>query len=142
MGKVSKHYMGKMGVVYMGNVNGEKNKGSCTRTEEEGLHSNSDPRGSRDARCQSQFTRSEPQRIHREDCQESNFFSTGAADVGGMFDQLIGDYRDQLAAKQEEKRRTEEETRRLEQEINHIESRLQEVELFRKQLKKESEDNT
>lgn len=76
------------------------------------------------------------ERIARE-----SILTLGVSLTGGMLGQLIGDYRDQLAAKEEEIKNLDNEIQRLNSEAQKIKSRIQEFESLQSQLEKQSKEN-
>lgn len=137
--KQTRYYTGKMGIVCMGNIDGEKDQDSSSRTEEKRLYAYTHSGGSRDARCESEIPRNQSERTYRANSTQSSIFSPGTSDDGGILRQLIKDYRDQMAARRDQVAAKKAEIKRLEDETEKLEFRIQEFETLQKQLEQESE---
>jgi len=129
--------MGKIGIVYMGNIDAsQKSQNSDSRTEEEGLYPHSDSRGSGNARRQSSGTGDQQKRTNRANSSEPSFLGTRTTVTGEILTQLISVYRDQLVAKEEELQRLQ----HLQNEILSIRSRIQECEALQNELEVKIEE--
>lgn len=122
----------------MGITNGEK---VDTRREEEERHVHPDTGGNRTTGNQGEISWHQQKRANRTDSKEPSIFGSGSSVTGGMLRQLISDYRDQKAAKQNEIRRIEEEKQRLDEQKNRLEdeakklqARIEEFESLQKDL--------
>jgi hypothetical protein len=134
MGKQGNYYMGKMVVVYMGNVDGTKNQSCRTWHEEKGLYGIPDPRRGGNARQHGRVDGDKSERANRESRQEASFNDKrGSQFDGGIVSQLISEYRDQVAVKKTT-------IRNLELEIQDLESRVHQLETVQEQLEKTLKD--
>lgn len=134
MGKAARHYMGKIGVVYMGNIDGAENNTRCTWPEKERLHRLFNSRRSGDTRCQSKLIGNQSQRTNRANSAQPLVLDTGKTIPGGMLRQLISDYRDQVARKQALIEQTE-------NEIDFLQSRIAQFEELAEELEEPTEES-
>ena len=123
----------------MGNINGEKDQDSSSRTEEERLYAYAHSGRSGDAGRESEIPRNQSERTYRANSTQSSIFSPGTSDDGGILCQLIKDYRDQVAARRNQVTAKKAEIKHLEDETEKLEFRIQEFETLQKQLEQESE---
>jgi hypothetical protein len=132
MGKTSTYYMGKMGIVDMGNIDGSENESRSIWTEEEGLHDHANAGGSGNTRQQSENTRHQSQRTNRAYSSDKLNVSLRETPAGGTVCQLINDYRDQVASKQALIEQTQ-------GEIDYLRSRIEQFEELKSSLEQSSE---
>jgi TolA-binding protein len=125
--------MGKIGIVYMGNIDGSENNTPSVRTEQEGLYFYANHRRSRDSRHQSKSIRNQSQRTNRAHSPDSLNVSVGKTHPGGTVSQLIRDYRDQVASKQSLIQQTQDE-------INYLQSRIEQFEELVENLEESTEE--
>jgi hypothetical protein len=118
---------------------GIANEETATWSTQERFDVNSDTRGSRDAGRKSQGYGHQQKRDDRAYSERASIFSPGISITGGMLRQLIGDYRDQLAAKKEQIKKLYEQVQQLSGETEKIESRIQEFESLQFQLEQQPE---
>ncbi|MDZ8083201.1 MAG: hypothetical protein RMX35_29565 [Nostoc sp. DcaGUA01] len=112
----------------MGNkINGTKSENRRSWHEKERCDSNAYPGRRRNVRHQSKSAGNQPQRAHRTYCQGSSYLGLGSKTNGGVIDNLIDEYRDQVAVKKAA-------IRTLELEIEKLESRIQNFEAVQSQL--------
>lgn len=116
----------------MGNKDGTKNKDSCPRDEEKRRNSNSYSRRSRTTRFKSPNIRYQSKRANRTDCTGASNISFRDRANGGVVDQLIDEYRDQVDLKKCA-------IRKLEVEIEQLESRINDFEQIRISLNQTSQ---
>lgn len=128
MGKLINYCMGKIMVVYMGNIDGTENQSGSTRHEEKRLHGFIDPRRSGNARYNGSVDEHQPERIDRKDRSQTNFNNKpGSSPDGGVVAQLIDEYRDQVELKKST-------IKSLEIEIEGLDSRIQQLQLIQQQI--------
>lgn len=104
----------------MGNINGEANKDSRTRTKEKRRYSNFDTRKYRDVGCQSRSFGYKSKRADRKDGSFSQVID-GDSTVGGMLRHLIKVHREQVAQMDAEIARMSSEKSKLEAKISDLE---------------------
>jgi hypothetical protein len=114
----------------MGTTKDEK---AVTRTEETKFESVSLSRGRRVARGESKSIRNQQKRDNRAYRPQSSIFSSGTTVTGGVLDNLIDEYCDQVELK-------ENEIQRLSDEVNRLKSRVQEFKLLRDELQKQFQE--
>jgi hypothetical protein len=95
------------------------------RTKKEKPEFDNISRSSSATRGEITFTRTEQERVYREGSSRSSIFNPGQRVTGKMLDHLIGEYKDQVSAK--------------ENEIAAIEARIQDLQLLKEELKEESQ---
>lgn len=98
--------------------------------------------GHTDAGREGQVTGYQQERINRANSSQSNILCAGTTVVGGMLDQLISDYCDQLASKDNEISHFKRVIEGLELEKKRLESRVREFEALREELKRNIELNS
>lgn len=125
--------MGKIGIVYMGNLDGSENNTRSIWTEQERFYDYANARGGRDTGQQSESTRNQSQRVNRAHSTNSLTVSVGKTLTGGTVGQLIGDYRDQVASKQSLIQQTQDE-------IDYLQSRIEQFEELVKTLEEPTEE--
>ncbi len=129
--------MGKMGIVYMGNIDGkQEDQDSGSWSEEERLYRVFNSRERGNVRDESESIRNQPKRAYRENSQESAFVQSRSAVAGGMLGQLIqmiDDYRNQVATRKED-------IKRFENEVTHLESKIEQFRLLVEDLKNRTEE--
>jgi uncharacterized coiled-coil protein SlyX len=113
--------MGKIGIVYMGNIDGSENNTRSVWTEQERLHSFANTRGGGNTGQQGQSTRYQSERTNRAHSADSLDVPIGKTNLGGTVSQLIRDYRGQVASKQSLIEQTQDE-------IDYLQSRIQQFE--------------
>ena len=74
------------------------------------------------------------ERANRKNSERQDFLGDGCSISGGIIRQLIKDYVDQLAYKQDESKRIEEEKKRVDEEIVQLSSRIKEFKSLLEQL--------
>lgn len=112
----------------MGNkINGKKSENCHSWHEKERRDSNAYSRRRGNARCQGEPARNQPQRVDRTYRQGSSYLRIGSEADGGVIENLIGEYRDQVAIKRAA-------IRTLELEIEQLESRIQNFEAVQAQF--------
>ena len=112
----------------MGNkINGTKSENRRSWDEKERCYSNPHTRRRRDARHQGQPVGNQPQRVDRTHCQGASYLGRGSETNGGVVDNLIEEYRSQVAIKKAT-------IKTLELEIEQIESRIHQFEAIQAQF--------
>ena len=96
------------------------------RTKEEKLEFDNISRSSSATRGEITLAGTEQERVYREGSSRSSIFNPGQRVTGKMLDHLIGEYEDQVTAKQHE--------------IAAIEARIKDLYLLKEELKEESEE--
>ncbi|BAY77944.1 hypothetical protein NIES25_44140 [Nostoc linckia NIES-25] len=114
----------------MGTTRDEK---TVTRTEEAQLKSVSLSRGSGVTGGEGEFVRNQQKRDNRAYRSRSSIFSAGTAITGGVLDNLIDEYDEQVQLK-------ENEIQRLSNEVNRLKSRAQEFRVLRDELQKQFQE--
>ncbi|MEH1862058.1 MAG: hypothetical protein V7L21_29560 [Nostoc sp.] len=114
----------------MGTTKDEK---TVTWTEEAKLESVSLSRGRGVAGGESESIRNQQKRNNRAHSSQSSIFSPGTAVTGGVLDNLIDEYCDQVANK-------ESEIQRLVDEVTRLKSRVQEFKVLREELQKQFQE--
>ena len=129
----------------MGITNGEE---VIARREEEECYVHTDARGNRTAGSQGEYPWHKQKRANRADSEKPSLLGLEPSIAGGMLCQLIGDYRDQKAAREkeisrikEEKKRLEEEEKRIETEVEKLQVRIEEFEVLQQGLEDRLEEN-
>ena len=127
-GETSNVNTGKIEVVHMGNENnGTKSQDCYSWDEKERCDSNTYAGRRRTAGYQSKSIGSQSQRAYRTHSQGASYLRFGSETDGGVVNDLINEYRDQVAIKQAS-------IKTLELEISQIESRIQQFEVIQVQL--------
>ncbi|MEH2050080.1 MAG: hypothetical protein V7K70_10205 [Nostoc sp.] len=112
----------------MGNkINGTKSENRRSWNEKERCNRNPYTGRRRDARHQGKLVGNQPQRVDRTHCQGTSYLGLGSEANGGVVDNLIDEYRNQVAIKKAS-------IRTLELEIEQIESRIQQFEAIQAQF--------
>ncbi len=132
-GETSKFNTGKIEVVDMGKIDGTKSQDCRSWHEKEGCDSNSHSRRRRNAGYQSESLGNQPKRINRTNCKGASYLRLGSEANGGVVDNLIDDYRNQVAVKRAN-------IRTLELEIEQIESRIKQFEAIQAQFSRQLEE--
>jgi hypothetical protein len=120
--------MGKIGIVYMGNIDGSENNSRSVWTEQEGLYSFANTGRSGNTGQQGESTRNQSQRADRAYSADSLNVSIGKTYPGGTVGQLIHDYRSQVASKQSLIEQTQNEIDYLQSRIEQFEELAQDLE--------------
>jgi uncharacterized coiled-coil protein SlyX len=125
--------MGKIGIVYMGNIDGSENNTRLVWSEQERFHSLANARRGRNSGQQSESTRNQSQRVDRAYSTDSFNVPIGETHLGGTVSQLIQDYRSQVASKQSLIEQTQ-------NEIDYLQSRIEQFEELVENLEKPTEE--
>lgn len=120
--------MGKIGIVYMGNIDGSENNARSVWAEQERLHSFANAGRSGNIGLQSESTRNQPQRTDRAHSTDSLDVPIGKTYLGGTVSQLICDYRSQVASKQSLIQQTQDKIDYLQSRINQFEELVENLE--------------
>lgn len=131
--KTATYYMGKIGIVYMGNIDGSENNARSVWAEQERLHSFANARRGGNTGQQGESTRNQSQRTDRAHSADSFNVPIGKTYPGGTVSQLIADYRSQVASKQSLIQQTQEE-------IDYLQSRIQQFEELAETLEEPTEE--
>lgn len=107
-----------------------KNEEAVTWTEKAEPKSVSLSRGRGVAGGESEFIGNQQKRDSRANSSQPSIFSTGTAITGGVLDNLIDEYCDQVELK-------ENEIQRLNDEVSRLKSRVQEFRVLRGELQKQ-----
>lgn len=110
-----------------------KNEEAVTWTEEAEPESVSLSRGRGVAGRESESIRNQQKRDNRAHRSQSSVFSPGTAVTGGVLDNLIDEYCDQVELK-------ENEIQRIIDEVNRLKSRVQEFRVLRSELQKQFQE--
>ncbi|PHJ60250.1 hypothetical protein VF14_11565 [Nostoc linckia z18] len=114
----------------MGTIKDEK---TVTRSEEAKLKPVSLSRSGGVTRRESKSVRNQQKRDNRADRSRSSIFGPGTAVTGGVLDNLIDEYDDQVKLK-------ENEIQRLSDEVNRLKSRAKEFRVLRDELQKQFQE--
>ncbi|MEH2384159.1 MAG: hypothetical protein V7K27_35620 [Nostoc sp.] len=110
-----------------------KDEKTVTRTEEAKPKPVSFSRGRGIVGGESEFTGNQQKRDNRAYRSQSSIFSPGTAVTGGVLDNLIDEYCDQVELK-------ENEIQRLNDEVTRLKSRVQEFKVLRDELQKQFQE--
>lgn len=113
---------------------------AVTRTKKEGFDANTHSGRGGNAGSESESYGDKQKRDDRANSSQPSILSTGEADAGGMYRQLISVYREQVAIKESEIERINNEAQRVQNEKLGLEARIQEFELFLKELEQELQE--
>lgn len=130
--KTATYYMGKIGIVYMGNIDGSENNTRSVWTEQERFYDHANAGRSGNLRQQGESAGHQSQRINRTNSTNSGDVSIRETPLGGTVSQLIDDFRDQVASKQALIQQTQEE-------IHYLQSRIDQFEDLKKSLSQKPE---
>lgn len=121
-GEKNNDYTGKIGIVYMGNIDVEEDKARSSRSKEKRLYSDVDSRGSGDAGSKSNLIGNKQERTYRTNSKKSIVIGSGSTDDGGAIADLVNEYRHQLAQRRNERYLIDQEIQRLEDKILEFEA--------------------
>lgn len=119
---------------------GEKNEKAYTRAEEKGSDTDLDSRRGREVGSESQSFENQQKRINRADCEGRDFVCVGTAITGGMLDNLIDDYANQVTLKQQEIQKLNDDIARSLEEIKKLNFRIQELTSLREKVQQPIEE--